>query len=110
MTEAEEQELRRRIRDLLAPGDEPIGEPSRRPGIRREHGDLKTAQSLFDRLQLMGGEVVESATYTGELLRLGREGTVGLRYSSKWGQPTIDVTLECVPELGKLKFVRGMER
>jgi hypothetical protein len=95
---------------LLAPGDEPIGEPSRRPGIRRVHGDLATAQRLLDRLQLMGGEVVESATYTGELLRLGREGTVGLRYFSKWGQPTIDVTVGCVPDLGKLKFVQGTER
>ncbi len=101
------QELRSRIRELLVPGGEPIGEPGRRPDIRRVPGGLEDAESFFEELKELG-EVTGAAEYPGALVRLGDEGNVGLRPASKSGEPTIDVGLECVPEIRKIKFVYEM--
>jgi hypothetical protein len=108
---AEQQELRRRIRELLVPGGEPIGEPSQSPGIQRVHGDLATAQSYYDRLKEMG-EMEQVSSYPGGwMVRLGNEGRVGLRpVSRSGGPPAIDVGLQCVPEIRRIKFVQGAER
>ena len=67
------QELRQRIRELLVPNDEPIGEPGRRADIRLLHGDLGVAEEFFHQLQEMG-EVEALANYSGWLVRLGNEG------------------------------------
>ena len=106
---ADDQEFRRRIRDLLVPRDEPVGDPARRRGIRIVQGSLNAAQSIFDQLKEMG-EVEKVASYNGSLVRLGGEGRVGLRPASKSGGPPIDVALECVPETRKIKFVQGASR
>jgi hypothetical protein len=104
---AEAQELLRgRIRELLVPGDEPIGEPGRRSDIRVVQGDFEVAQGFFGKLEEMG-EVENVASYHGRLVRLGSEGRVGLRAASKSGEPTLDIALECVPEIRKIKFSAG---
>ena len=102
------QELRQRIREVLVPGGEPVGESGRRPDVRLIVGQLGEAESFFGRLRELG-EVIEVTDYPGVLVRLGEEGNVGLRSASKSGEPTIDVGLECVPEIRKIKFVYDTE-
>ena len=102
------QELRERIRELLVPGGEPIGEPGERL-IRRVPDDVDEAESLFLKLSELG-ELAEKPGHPGQLVQLGDEGTVGFRRTSKSGEPTIDVGLECVPEIRKIKFVYELEQ
>lgn len=103
------QELRWRIREVLVPGAEPVGESGRRNDVRRVAGGLEEAESFFEELEELG-EIIVAVAYPGTLVRLGNEGNVGLRPTSKSGEPTIDVGLECVPEIRKIKFVHDMER
>jgi hypothetical protein len=57
---------------VLVPDGEPIGEPSRSPGIQEVQGDLATAQSYYDRLNEMG-EMVQVSSYPGGwMVRLGQ--------------------------------------
>src|SRR5215218_3824856 len=99
------EELRWRVRELLVPGDDPVGEPGRRPDVRIVEGGLEAALGLFDQLKEMG-EVEKVASYNGHLVGLSSEGRVGLRHTSKSGEPTIDIRLECLPEIRKIKFVQ----
>ena len=103
------EDLRWRVRELLVPEDDPVGEPGRRPDVRIVGGGLEAAQGLFEQLREMG-EVEKVASYNGHLVRLGHEGRVGLRHTSKSGEPTIDITLECLPEIRKIKFVQDADR
>jgi len=66
------EELRWRVRELLVPGDDPVGEPGRRSGVRVVQGGLEAAQGLFEQLREMG-EVENVASYNGQLVRLGHE-------------------------------------
>jgi hypothetical protein len=100
---SDSEELRQRIRELLVPSGETVGEPGRSTGIRVLPGGFEAAQRLFGELRKLG-EVTEAATYSGLLVELGSEGRVGLRPASKSGEPTIDVGLQCVPEIRKVKF------
>jgi hypothetical protein len=101
----DDQELRRRIREVLVPGGSPLGRPGRNTGIREVQGDLQTAREVFDKLEELG-VVVNKPTYPGNMVRQGSEGNAGLRPISKHGgPPTIDVKLDCVPGMRKIKFV-----
>ena len=91
------------------PGGEPIGETGRRSDIRRVAGGLEEAESFFEELEKLG-EVIAAMDHPGALVCLGEEGKVGLRPTSKSGEPTIDVGLECVPEIRKIKFVYELEQ
>jgi hypothetical protein len=85
------------------PGGEPVGEPGRRPGIRVLPGGFEAAKGFFGELSKLGEET-EADAYSGLLVQLDEEGRVGLRPASKSGEPTIDVGLQCVPEIRKIKF------
>lgn len=49
--------------------------------------------------------IIEEESYQGTMVFLQHFGTLGLRERSKSGEPTLDVALECVPEITKIKFV-----
>jgi hypothetical protein len=97
------EELLERIRELFVPGGEPVGEPGRRASVRVLPGGIEAAQRFFDELRQLGEET-ETDAYSGLLVQFGEEGRVGLRSVSKSGEPTIDVGLQCVPEIRKIKF------
>ena len=107
---ADNQELRQRLREILVPNDIPIGEPgrSRRGDTRMMQGSFEEAQEFFQNLAELG-QPVHNPTHP-KLISLGDEGTVGLRRRGKSGEPTIDVGLQCVPEIRKIKFVQNWER
>jgi hypothetical protein len=77
-----------------------------RDDIRILEGSLEDAREFFDKFRELG-EPVSVAHYPGELIALGGENRVGLRRRSKSGEPTIDVALEWVPQIRKIKFVQG---
>jgi hypothetical protein len=104
---AQEEALRQKIFEILVPEGQLIGQGSRRRGeIRVIEGSLTEAQELFEKLKELGKRAY-APNYPGELAVLGAEGTVGLRCKSKSGEPTIDVGLQCVPQIRKIKFVQG---
>ncbi len=102
---ADPAELRVRIRELLAPGGSPLGEPgrSRRGDVRVVGGGLEAARKLLDELSALG-ELTNAASYRGTLISFGGEGRIGLREHSKSDEPTMDVQVQCVPEIRKIKF------
>jgi hypothetical protein len=107
---AREEALRQRILELLMPEGQPIGEGGHRRGeIRVVEGSLTDALELFEELEELGKRAY-APNYPGELAVLGAEGKVGFRRKSKSGEPTIDVGLQCVPRIRKIKFVQGASR
>ena len=103
---SEREEIRRKVRELLVPGGEPIGEAGRHPDIRVLPGDIAAAREFLQKFRELGQVVAEApANYPGEMVLLGSGDRVGLRSRSKSGEPTIDVTVEYVPEVRKIKFV-----
>jgi hypothetical protein len=89
--------------DLLIPNGFPVGSEGSRPSIREVPGGLEAAQDLFDDLAV-GGRPVNVPTYPGKMVDLPGGGRVGLRPSSKSGEPTIDVDIRGIP-IKKIKFV-----
>jgi hypothetical protein len=104
------EELRQKLRAILVPDNIPVGElgRSRRGDTRVMQGSFEEAQEFFQQLAELG-EPVHTATHP-KLISIGSEGTVGLRRRAKSGEPTIDVGLQCVPEIRKIKFVQNWER
>jgi hypothetical protein len=96
-------DLRREIRELLVPDGVPFGEPGRGRAVRVVQGGLQAAEQLMDELEALG-EPSRRGDYDGRMVQLGEEGTVGLRHRSKSGEPTLDVQVQCVPEIRKAKF------
>lgn len=97
-------EKRRRLRELLVPDGEPVGEPGRRQRVRVVEGGLAAAREWFDSC-LQIGEILELESYDGTMLDLGDGDKVGLRERSNSGEPTLDVNVKSVPEVTKVKFV-----
>ncbi len=96
-------DLRREIRAVFVPEEEPIGDPGRGRDVRVVQGGLQAAEQLMDELEALG-EPTHKEDYDGRMVQLGEEGTVGLRHRSKSGEPTLDVQVQCVPEIRKAKF------
>lgn len=71
-------------------------------------GSFEEAQEFFGKIAELG-EPVQNVNHP-RLFSVGSEGTVGLRRRSRSGEPTIDVGLQCVPEVRKIKFVQDWER
>ncbi len=95
--------LRRGIRELLVPAGEALGEPGRRRGIRVVPGGIHAAGELFARLAELG-TLVDVPGFDGALVDFGEEGRVGFRRRSLSGEPTIDVSVQSVPRIRKIKF------
>lgn len=100
----------RRVREILLPDGEPLGEQghSRRGTIRVMPGGLEAAYAL---LVILGefGEAEERIGYPGpffsfESVDHRRASGVGLREESHSGEPTLDVKIDYVPEITKIKF------
>jgi hypothetical protein len=89
--------------DLLMPNGLPIGTRGKRPSIRLMPGGIKAADHLFDDLAV-DGTPVELPTYPGRMVDVPGCGRLGLRPSSKSGEPTIDVDIRGIP-IQKIKFV-----
>lgn len=103
-------DVQRRVREILVPGGEPLGEPGRsRTGtIRILPEGLAAAQHLFELLAPLG-EAEERSGYRGPFISLEsvnptKPSGVGLRRQSRSGEPTLDVTIDYVPEITKIKF------
>jgi hypothetical protein len=96
-------DLRREIRELLVPDGVPLGEPGRGRAVRVVQGGLQAAEQLMDELEALS-EPSRRGDYDGRMVQLGEEGTVGLRHRFKSGEPTLDVQVQCVPEIRKAKF------
>ncbi len=107
---SDEPEVRQRILELLMPEGQPVGEPGhRRTDYRMVQGSVETAQEFFDKLRELG-EPLHKDRYPGEMVALGDDDIVGLRRHSKSSEPTIDVGLQWLPDIRKIKFVRDWER
>jgi hypothetical protein len=91
------------IEDLLRPGGSLIGSAGSSSKIRIIKGGLRDAEKLFEQLSGSGTRVTGSS-YPGTLVRLPNGGSVGLRYSSTSGPPTIDVTVQGVG-IREIKFL-----
>jgi hypothetical protein len=100
--------LRQRILELLMPDGAPVGASGHRRGdIRVVQGSLEAAQEFFDRFRELG-EPMHVTNHPGEMIALGGEDRVGLRRHSKSGEPTIDVWVQYVLEIRKIKFVQSV--
>jgi hypothetical protein len=100
----EGEDLRREIRELLVPDGTLIGDPGRRRGVRVVQGGLRVAGELMGELEALG-EPTHKEDYDGRMVQLSEEGAVGLRRRSKSGEPTMDVQVQWVSEIRKVKFV-----
>jgi hypothetical protein len=99
------EELRQRLLELLMPDGTLVGDSSHRRGhVRTLQGSTEAAEEFFDKFRELG-EPLDVANYPGELIALEGEGRVGLRRHSRSGEPTIDVGVQCAPEIRKIKFV-----
>ena len=85
-----------RLKGILEPGGEPIGEPGSREGIRELPGGQAAAEKLFDELK-SGGTPMSKPGYPGKAVELPDGGFVGYRPDSKSGSPAIDIN---VPGVG----------
>lgn len=105
-----EEERRRRVRELLVPGGEPLGRlgRSRSGTVRAVAGGRAEAEALFAPLKSLG-EAEEATGYPGRFVNFGGENRIGLRLDSRSGEPTMDVTVTSILEIEKLKFERGHE-
>jgi hypothetical protein len=102
------EELRQTILELLMPSGDSVGESGhRRCDIRQVQGSLKDAREFFDRLRELG-EPMHIRSYPGEIITLGGETRVGFRRHSKSGEPTIDVWVQYIPGVRKIKFVQSV--
>jgi hypothetical protein len=81
------------IIDVLRPAGRLIGEAGTSSRIRLLRGGQAAAEALFRQLS-KGGEIVQSTTYPGTLVRLPGGGQIGLRPVSTSGPSTIDVVLD----------------
>lgn len=102
----DQEERRRRIRELLVPGGAPIGRSGSRANIRVVLGDVETARELLRELEVLGQRET-LAGYDGVSIDLGGGDRAGLRERSGSGEPTMDVTIGYVPEVWKIKFEQG---
>ena len=89
--------------DRLMPQGKPIGATGSKASIRVVPGGQKAADDLFHELTV-GGRPVAMPTYPGKLVDLPGGGRVGLRPTSKSGEPTIDVDIPGIP-IKKIKFI-----
>lgn len=102
----------RRVREILIPGGKPLGEPGRsRTGtVRSIPGGLPTALALLERFKPLGS-IAKMKGYPGTFISLepwepgAKPASVGLREQSRSGETTLDVTIEYVPEITKIKFI-----
>jgi len=102
------EELQQRILELLLPDGDTIGAPGhRRSEFRQIQGSLEDAQELFDKFRGLG-QPMNKECYPGEMIALGGENIVGFRRRSKSGEPTIDVSVQYVPAIRKIKFVQSV--
>lgn len=103
----DEGKRRRRVRELLVPGGEPIGEVGRAGNerIREVPGGVRAGEELFARL-LELGKPESVAGYPGNFVNFGGKNRIGFRFVSGSGEPTMDVTLAWLPEVEKLKFTQ----
>ncbi|MBI5622685.1 MAG: hypothetical protein HY924_02785 [Elusimicrobia bacterium] len=83
-----------RLRNILIPDGRMIGGPGSSSDIRRVAGTIRDAEAMFARLT-QGTESMPhpGRGVLGRFARLPEGGTVGLRYASKSGPPTIDVNV-----------------
>lgn len=90
---------------MLLPDGAPIGRlgRSRSGTVRVVEGGFAEANVLFARLQRLG-KAEEVPGYPGRFVNFGGEERIGLRVDSRSGEPTMDVTVNYVPEIEKLKF------
>lgn len=93
----------KRLRELLMPDGKPVGRPGRRRRVRVVGGGIAAAREIFDGLEDIG-VVRETGDYDGVMLDVAG-GTVGLRERSVSGEPTLDISVQSVPEITKIKFV-----
>ncbi|WP_157775046.1 hypothetical protein [Melittangium boletus] len=91
------------IEELLRPGGHLIGTEGSSSKIRIIKGGLREAERLFEQLSGSGTRVT-GTSYPGPLVRLPNGGSVGLRYSSTSGPPTIDVTVQGIG-IREIKFL-----
>lgn len=105
-------DTQRRVREILVPDGKPLGEQgrSRKGTIRSMPGGLSAAQTLLERFKPLGN-IVELESYRGSFIslepwKLGMKPVgIGLREQARSGEPTLDVRIEYVPEITKIKFI-----
>ena len=97
--------LRIRIRELLMPGGEILGEPPRRreSRIRRVRGGVEDARQLFEQLAGLGQDA-PTPEHPGRRIEIPGIGFVSYRPVSKTGPPTIDIRFNIISELENVKF------
>jgi hypothetical protein len=92
-------------KDLLYPGNKPIGRPGENAGIRELDGGGQGARDLFDQWTAgRGGKDITPPGHPGQIIELPEGGGyLSFRPSSKSGPPTVDVN---IPGIGirELKF------
>jgi hypothetical protein len=84
------------------PGGSPVGTPGPGRKVREVGGGKQAADKMFDEL-IKGGTQNNPVGYPGQGYDLVGGGWVGLRPTSKTGEPTIDVNIPGIP-LRKIKF------
>jgi len=84
------------------PGGNPVGSPGAGRKVRTVPGGKQAADEMFDDLK-SGGTANTPQKYPGQGYDLPGGGWVGLRPTSKSGEPTIDIQVPGIP-IRKIKF------
>jgi hypothetical protein len=87
---------------ILMPSGRPVGVAGPGRKVRIVQGDQKTAEDMFADLSFEG-KLNTPPGYPGKGFDLPSGGWVGLRPTSKSGEPTIDIDIPGIP-LRKIKF------
>lgn len=94
-----------RVRNLLMPGGQVLGQDGSNYKIRIMQGTVHDAEALFSKLT-QGARIVPhpGRGALGKLAQLPNGDFIGLRYASKSGPPTIDVEIVGIA-IKKVKFL-----
>lgn len=112
MPPAEAARLRQELRDIAAPNGVPLGSARHRsdPATRgiESPNPRADAEALFERLTSgRGGRDITGPGHAGRLLELPDGSTIGIRYASRSGTPTVDVNVAESGTIFKFHFNLG---
>jgi hypothetical protein len=97
------EDLRRELCELLAPGGQLLGEPTRpKSKVRRIRKEVEEARALFAKLEHLGHDD-PTPTLNGRRVKLPGVGHASYREVSKTGPPTIDIRFN-ISGLENIKF------